>query len=485
MAEGDFRVFVSAVSSEFGKVRSAVASDLRARGLSVKVQEDFRQEANADTLLSKLHNYIRDCSAVVCIIGDRSGACPTPAEVEPLLHLLPPGITQASYTQWEFFLARRYRRRLSLYVAKDNEPDQSVQTTDDPKLQTDYLQTIEGSGLDREFFSTNDELRWRILRQDWTSSRQPKPIVLPYQSIGDLFKGRAEFLQTLNENLRRGGHAAIVSQALYGLGGIGKTRAAVEYAWAHQDEYSALLFVVAETPEALRRNLAALANTLVPKLDTTDDAARLRAVRDWLKINPGWFLILDNVDARPALAEVEHQLSGLSGGHVVVTSRLKNFSGSFRPLELGLLAIDDAVAFLLARTEGRHRATADDDAKAREIAMELGLLALALEQAAAFIAQRGLTFGQYLEQWRSRRDEVLAWFDATVTGYPHAVAVTWQTSIAQLTGNGRRLLERLAWLAPEKVPEFLLDVPVPGTKAENLHEALNYLAAYSLVTRDA
>jgi hypothetical protein len=217
---------------------------------------------------------------------------------------------------------------------------------------------------------------------------QPKPIVLPYPSIGDLFKGRDEFLRTLNESLKRGRHAAIISHALYGLGGIGKTRAAVEYAWAHQNEYSALLFVVAETSEILRRNLAALASKLMPKLDTTDDAERLKAVVDWLRATPGWYLILDNVDTKAALAEVEGLLSGLAGGHVIITSLLKDYSGNFRPLELGVLAIDDAVAFLQARTEGRRRNATDDDAKAREVARELDGLALALEQAAAFIAKR-------------------------------------------------------------------------------------------------
>jgi tetratricopeptide (TPR) repeat protein len=235
----------------------------------------------------------------------------------------------------------------------------------------------------------------------------------------------------------------------------------------------------------LRRNLATISGTLVPKLDTTDDAVRLQAVVDWLKANPGWLLILDNVDNKAALAAVEGLLGGLFGGHVVVTSRLANFSGNFKPIELGVLAIDDAVAFLLARTESRRRKASDDDAKARDIATELDGLALALEQAAAYIAKRRLTFGQYLEQWRSHRDEVLAWFDSTVTGYPRAVAVTWQTSVAQLSEGGRRLLERLAWLAPEKVPEFLLDVPIPGADIENLHEALEDLANYSLVTRDA
>jgi tetratricopeptide (TPR) repeat protein len=311
--------------------------------------------------------------------------------------------------------------------------------------------------------------------------------VLPYPSIGDLFKGRDEFMQRLHDSLTkaRGARTAIFSQALYGLGGIGKSRVAVEYAWAHADDYNALLFAVAETPEALRRNLAALASELVPQLDTTNDELRLPAVLDWLKANPGWFLILDNVDVKEALAAVQRLLSGLVGGHVVVTSRLADFSGHFQPLELEVLAIDDATTFLLERTKGRRRVAAGDEASTREVAEALGGLALALEQAAAYVSKRRLTFAQYLQQWRSKRDEVLAWFDKTVTDYPYSVAVTWQTSVAQLTEGGRQLLERLAWLAPEKVFESLLDVPIPGAEAENLRDAYDDLASYSLVTRDA
>lgn len=216
ITSGDFRVFVSSVTSEFGEPRSAVASDLRSRGLFVKVEDDFRQEDGADTMLRKLHNYIRDCSAVVCIIGDRSGSCPTPAEAEPFIHLLPQGITRASYTQWEFFLARHYHRRLSIYVAKDYKPTRPAPDTDDPELQRDFLRTIVASGIDRESFSTDDELRRKLLRQDWANSKRPRPIVLPYPSIGNLFKGRDDFLRGLSESLERGGHTAIISHALYG-----------------------------------------------------------------------------------------------------------------------------------------------------------------------------------------------------------------------------------------------------------------------------
>jgi hypothetical protein len=127
-----FRVFLSAVTNEFGAARDALAADLRSRGTLVRVQSDFRQEAESDTTLKKLHDYIRDCSAVVCMIGTRSGACPPPFAATPFHDMLPTGISEASYTQWEFFFARHYKRRLSIYIAKpDYIPDQSIVTEED------------------------------------------------------------------------------------------------------------------------------------------------------------------------------------------------------------------------------------------------------------------------------------------------------------------------------------------------------------------
>jgi hypothetical protein len=87
----EFRIFLSAVTSEFGTARDALAADLRSRDTLVRVQSDFRQEADGDTTLKKLHDYIRDCSAVVCAIGGRSGACPSPAAAAEFAHLSPVG----------------------------------------------------------------------------------------------------------------------------------------------------------------------------------------------------------------------------------------------------------------------------------------------------------------------------------------------------------------------------------------------------------
>src|SRR6516164_4145036 len=96
MPDSEFRVFLSAVSSEFGSARDTLAASLRSRDLLLRVQSDFHQEAAADTTLRKLHDYIRDCSAVVCIIGQRSGAMPPAASAAPFAHMLPPGVTEAS-----------------------------------------------------------------------------------------------------------------------------------------------------------------------------------------------------------------------------------------------------------------------------------------------------------------------------------------------------------------------------------------------------
>jgi hypothetical protein len=134
-----------------------------------------------------------------------------------------------------------------------------------------------------------------------------RPIVLPYPSLGTLFKGREAFLRRLRASLTRadGGTAAIAGRAVHGLGGVGKTRAAVEYAWAHRAEYTALALMDAETGDKLHASLAALVGTLrLPEQAAPDEAARMEAALAWLNANAGWFLILDNIDTDPALDAV-------------------------------------------------------------------------------------------------------------------------------------------------------------------------------------
>src|SRR5208282_3969444 len=131
------------------------------------------------------------------------------------------------------------------------------------------------------------------------------------------------------------------------------------------------------------------------------------------------------------------------------------------------------------------RARADDDAdKARAIACELDGLALGLEHAGAYIATLRIGFAGYLKRWRDSRQKVLDWFGPALTSYDRRLATTWATSVERLSPESRRLLDRLAMLAPDPIPDSLLDVAIPGEAAGyDVHKARAGLFAYSLITR--
>ena len=277
--------------------------------------------------------------------------------------------------------------------------------------------------------------------------------------------------------------AIVAKQAIHGLGGVGKTRAAIEYAWRFEEDYSALLFVSGPDPASLRGNLANLVGVLAVEagpMDSATEEQRLTAVLDWLRRNPRWLLILDNVDTPEAAREARQLLAKLSGGDLLITSRISNWPAGVQALELHVLMPADAVAYLLARTDHR-RVKPDDDSIAAEIARELDGLALALEQAGAYINERRLSLAEYLADWKSNRRKVLEWHDPESMTYPASVAVTWVTTFERLGDPERRLLQILAWMAPEPIPLTFFEAgPLTASIADPV-EARAGLARYSLV----
>ena len=317
-----------------------------------------------------------------------------------------------------------------------------------------------------------------------------KPANLPFRSLGKLFKDRDAMLDELTDGLGpipKNNTAPAIARVLTGLGGVGKTRLALEYAWQHAEKYRALLFVGADSGEALQRNLAALCarNMLdLPEQQEKEEAKQYEAVLRWLRQQAGWLLILDNVDSKPAATAVEVLLPSLAGGHALITGRLAEWSGGLALMKLDVLPPEAAIDFLLVRTDTKRRKQDADPATVRTLAQELGYLALALEQAGAYIAQRRLSFDQYLVEWQHQRDRVLAWIDERLMQYPKSVAITWQTSFDQLTKPAQQLLQRLAWLAPDPIPESLIEKPVPESDSQaDMLGSLAELESYSLANR--
>ncbi len=244
------KIFLSAVSAQFKACRNALASDLRAIGCEVKVQEDFQQGPR--TLIEQIEQYVAQCDRVIALMGDAYGF---EAEGVAVPAVDPP----RSYAQWEYFFAlghrldgsRVARKDIYLYLASQKFLDDHpvAQPDEHAVWQGRFREEIKASGEHRNEFNSEDELRRLVLRDGWQmQERPPKRINLPHDSIGSLFKWREAFLADLHRRLGvpKSGATAIVNRlAVHGLGGIGKTRERLEYAWRHTDDYTALLFISA------------------------------------------------------------------------------------------------------------------------------------------------------------------------------------------------------------------------------------------------
>ncbi len=132
------------------------------------------------------------------------------------------------------------------------------------------------------------------------------------------FIGREDLLAQLHTQLESGQTAAL-SQAISGLGGVGKTQLAVEYAYRHHRDYHAVLWSHAESPETLISSYTEIASFLdLPIKDSQEQTMIIQAVKVWLQNHRDWLLILDNADELNILSAF---LPPRLEGHVIITTR--------------------------------------------------------------------------------------------------------------------------------------------------------------------
>src|SRR6185295_17558936 len=139
------------------------------------------------------------------------------------------------------------------------------------------------------------------------------------------------------------------------------------------------------------------------------EAETVESVLLWLRERSRWLLILDNVDTQEAGQAVREILPQLGNGHVLLTSRRREWPPAIRKQPLGDLTREEASQFLLQRTEGERTPAAYDAENAGRLAEILGGLPLALEQVAAYIGHHQVTLAGYLEDWERERKDVLEW----------------------------------------------------------------------------
>ncbi|MFL5666931.1 MAG: tetratricopeptide repeat protein [Ktedonobacteraceae bacterium] len=320
------------------------------------------------------------------------------------------------------------------------------------------------------------------------------------------FTGRDELFHRLEQQLlpqepdpstalRRA--ALTQAQAIKGLGGIGKTQIAVEYAYRarEQGRYTHTLWITAASLEAILTSFATLADLLpdVRSKGEVDQRKLVAAVIGWLEQREQpWLLIFDNADD---LSLVHPYLPVRGNGSILLTSRASAVGSLAWPIEVETMGIMEGTQLLLRRAHRFADASEEEINEASNLVVVLAQFPLALDQAGAYLEETGCSVSDYLQLYQTHRLALLTRRGKQATGYPESVATTWSLSfqqVEQATPAAAELLQLCAFLSPDHIPEELLTGgssywPLALQQAVADHfsfnQVLETLLAFSLVKR--
>jgi tetratricopeptide (TPR) repeat protein len=308
------------------------------------------------------------------------------------------------------------------------------------------------------------------------------------------FVGRENELEKL-QHLLAAEQPVVLTQAITGLGGIGKTQTALAYAYRHLTRYQLIWWLRAET---IAIDYAGMAKPLgLPEIDEQPNQRRneqawlrtqVEAVRRKLEGMKGWLLIFDNVEDPTTVREY---FPRVGDGRVLVTSRRTDWQGIARPLLLDVMPEKDALQLLTGRSNPETLSKIEF-AAAKALAAEQGYLPLGLAQARAYMGETGKAISSYLRLFRDSRPVDFV-DERPSPDYPTSYVTTWRISIDAAACSypaARPLLELLAFFATDPLPIEVLRGDVPALPEGLQHErecdaAIAALHRYSLVNAEA
>lgn len=301
---------------------------------------------------------------------------------------------------------------------------------------------------------------------------------VPPRSVN--FTGRDELLSILRDRLVRDSTAAVLPEALHGMGGVGKTLLAVEYVYRHAADYDLVWWIPAQETTQIQASFVALASRLGLVSDGAGAQQAVPAALEALRIGrPAvrWLLVFDNAerpsDIRPLIPA--------GPGHVLITSRNSQWSSIARGVEVDIFTREESRRLLQRKCPGMSDHDAD------RIAEALGDLPLAVSQAGAWCAETGMPAAEYLELFDDKRQELLR--DRPVD-YPVAVAAAWNISLDRLAKHhpaAFQLVRVCAFFGSEPIARsifsYIRDDSVPRELAEALGDPVKLGRAMRAISR--
>ena len=244
------------------------------------------------------------------------------------------------------------------------------------------------------------------------------------------FTGRVEILAKLREGASSRRMAVLpgqdpdnpLPQAVQGLGGVGKTAIAIEYAHRYSSEYDLVWWIPADQLPSVRGSLANLAARL--HLDPPAAAGiegAIKAVLDALRRGDPysrWLLVFDNADQPEDIKELLPQGSG----DVLITSRNHRWQSVINTVPMDVFLRQESMDFLRKRVP---KGLTDVDAD--RLAGKLGDLPLALEQAGAMLSETGMLADEYLRLLDEQVTGIMS--EGKSPDYPRSMTAAWQLSV--------------------------------------------------------
>jgi len=373
------------------------------------------------------------------------------------------------------------------------------------KLSTLFGKSTQELGLVEAFVSPPESNATEAAQAVSAPSQETALWTVPY-ARNPHFTGRDDLLSELEQLFARGvpdqpksvrQAALIQTQAMTGLGGIGKTQIAIEYAYrAHvQGRYRDILWISAASVETILTSFVELARvlpTLVPQEETNQHTI-IAALLRWLEQRESpWLLLVDNADD---LDLVQPYLPRQGNGHILLTTRAHAVGMLASSVEVDTMGIMEGTHLLLRRAHRFSASSPEEIDEAINVVIALAQFPLAIDQAGAYIEETGCSLHDYLHLYQQHRSTLLARRGKQATPYPESVASTWSLSFAQVQRSNpaaAELLRLCAFLAPDHIPEELLTggashwpplLREAVTDLLSLNQMLETLLAFSLVTR--
>jgi tetratricopeptide (TPR) repeat protein len=320
---------------------------------------------------------------------------------------------------------------------------------------------------------------------------------IPYER-NPLFTGREEVLERLHI-VFSAGKTTTLTQAMSGLGGIGKTQTATEYAYRYRDDYEFIQWVKAESRESIISDFMTIAYLLdLPEQQEQEQSRVVAAVKRWFQDNTGWLLIFDNADDLTILREF---LPTGGKGHILLTTREQATGRIAQRIDIEKMEPEESAFFLLRRAallapDAPLDAASPRDLKAaRKIVQAMTGLPLAIDQAGAFIDETRCSLSDYLHFFQTRQANLLQRRGRFATDHPDSVAATFSLSfekVQKANPAAADLLYLCAFLDPDGIQEeiFIGGASQLGPTLQpiaadpiKLNETIGALLAYSLLRR--